>query len=731
MPSYLKPISDYAAKLYSQGKALMTPEDEEAKAFAEKQQQIDAAMGKQQPQQPEAPPRMSAPAPTDRINTMGRYGSRPGEVRPEAMPDFHMVSSDAQPHPAYDEGGDVPKMSSINSHDGKHQMILAEEGERVLDPQETKEYDREHGTKKPMMAKVYDEGGDVDAAPSMQEAGITPTQMPDLGDPSVPQPDASLGTKLEAGLMRYQNNSQGTPNLPTNQADSEMLPDSGRAPRLGWAYDEGGDVQKDNPEQMKVDPVEPMQDLPDAPLNEGTFVGRVDERPRMQRLTPKADTDAPDTEYDKRYSNMDNSNPPKTAVDEFNPPAAKGGLLREMSAHPQGMQPLPGTKPMTVAPEVKPTGEPTVAAPDPMDVVHQDKLAAMKSGDTVALGKALINERLLKPEKSEQTPAVGPELVPPTEEKPTLMPSKQASAQDQQAYKAKLADYDQRIQAAMDAGTPEGEREAASLGLAKAHFEKINPYGSAGNHPGILGKVEHGLAEAGNIAGNLVAGPELAHIPGTQLNKRVQEERLRGQEQAASKQVLEEAQAKQASVGSKLPPPTQVFDDLKGQINPETQKGGPLFDPKTPNGRPYTDQERLDIAQNPGKSGEVTWARKYMADHQGATYEEGVEDYYKMKAGNKPLNEHEKRVADYVASHNMEDTPANRETARQDIEKTDADIKQLVALPYAKQKAQFSSNLAESRQRLQQANADSYSRGLEADKLQNVENARYNKVNGQ
>jgi hypothetical protein len=53
-----------------------------------------------------------------------------------------------------------------------------------------------------------------------------------------------------------------------------------------------------------------------------------------------------------------------------------------------------------------------------------------------------------------------------------------------------------------------------------------NPWGSAENHPGWLGKVAHGLAKAGNIAGNVLDPAAMALIPETELGHRVQENQL-------------------------------------------------------------------------------------------------------------------------------------------------------------------------------------------------------------
>jgi len=376
---------------------------------------------------------------------------------------------------------------------------------------------------------------------------------------------------------------------------------------------------------------------------------------------------------------------------------------------------------MNYTPEPAPAAEP--AAPKPEDIasdmetVKQDKLAAMKKGTAglADLGTSMIHERLLKDAMPK------PELAPETAAMPQYTGTERigkgtpGEAEAHKQFEDKRRDYDVRIQAAMDQGTPEGDRESASLQLAKQHFEKMNPLGSAANKPGIMGKIEHGLAKAGNIAGNLVAAPEMALIPGTELNKKAQAQQFRGQEQAATKESLEQAQARQANIGSKLPPPTQVFDDLKGQINPETNKV-------------YTDQERLDIAQNPGKAGEVTYAHKYMKDHPGSTYEDGAADYHRMVAGTKPLNEQERKIADYLSAQKMEDTPQNRDAARVALEQRDTLVKQQTELPFSEAKARFNDNLATTRALLVQQNANASQRGLKADELQQVENARSSAV---
>ena len=104
------------------------------------------------------------------------------------------------------------------------------------------------------------------------------------------------------------------------------------------------------------------------------------------------------------------------------------------------------------------------------------------------------------------------------------------------------------------------------------------------------------------------------------------------------------------------------------------------------------------------------------------------EKYLQMKAGVKPLNEQERRVADYLHSRQMEDTPANRESARTAIMKADVESKAASALPFAEQKSTFNNNLSTQKALLVQQNADANQRGIKADELQNTENARSSSV---
>jgi hypothetical protein len=84
-------------------------------------------------------------------------------------------------------------------------------------------------------------------------------------------------------------------------------------------------------------------------------------------------------------------------------------------------------------------------------------------------------------------------------------------------------------------GVPSGSPGEALAKLQRMQDQDQNPYGSAENHPGILGKIGHYLAKAGNIAGNIVAPATMANIPGTDLNRREQEHELNREVQGREK----------------------------------------------------------------------------------------------------------------------------------------------------------------------------------------------------
>jgi hypothetical protein len=576
--------------------------------------------------------------------------------------------------------------------------------EKRIDPRELQDMQKPLGS-----LPLYDEGGDVPTddeqlkAAAQRQAEDEVMNKPHLEEHSPEGRDAQMRRypQPQSGIARISNDTERPAAADASKTDhlTGATMDTDNAP-LGPPKMENRNASVEGPTvtEASAKPTPLGQVAP-----QGTTLKQL---PGIEKPMGNGTTDQP----------MD----PAAAEQKYNEDTAKvaGRNVEHEGAAPTAAIGRVGALP--VQGEGDDTKHPAeVPAPDDaMATVQADKLAAMKKGTAglTDLGTSLIHEKALKSNMPQYTGKGADEVA---QGEPIVPEDKKAEGALQHSeLEAKRKDYDRRIQAAMDQGTPEGDREAASLQLAKSHFDKANPYGSAANHPGFLGKLGHIASRVGEGALDAYAGPNATAtlIPGSPEERRVRETEYRGQQGEASKETLEAAQAHQANAGSKLAPTTQVFDDLKGQVNPET-------------GQIYTDQERLDIAQNPGKAGEVTYARKYQKDHPDSPYEEGVADYYKMKAGNKPLNEHEKRVADYVTAHNMEDNPANRETARIALEKSDVNAKQESALPFSEAKSQFNDRLSTTRALLVQQNADANTRGLKADELQQTENARSSAVN--
>lgn len=93
-------------------------------------------------------------------------------------------------------------------------------------------------------------------------------------------------------------------------------------------------------------------------------------------------------------------------------------------------------------------------------------------------------------------------------------------------------------------GAPAGSAASYQNKLERIEDQKANPWGTPENHPGFLGKLGHVAAKVGNIAGDVVAPATMALIPGTELNRRVEEHGLEAKLAGAKKEEATEAEAK-------------------------------------------------------------------------------------------------------------------------------------------------------------------------------------------
>ena len=95
-------------------------------------------------------------------------------------------------------------------------------------------------------------------------------------------------------------------------------------------------------------------------------------------------------------------------------------------------------------------------------------------------------------------------------------------AQPPQApLKVQLDTLKQQHTAALAERTPEGQEKADRIEAQIQDLQKTNPWGSAQNHPGVLGKLGHIASKVGNIAGDIVSPGAMEITPGTDLHNAV------------------------------------------------------------------------------------------------------------------------------------------------------------------------------------------------------------------
>lgn len=108
--------------------------------------------------------------------------------------------------------------------------------------------------------------------------------------------------------------------------------------------------------------------------------------------------------------------------------------------------------------------------------------------------------------------------------------------------------------------------------LQKLYQQDHNPYGSPSNHPGTIGKIEHGLSVAGQIAGGVFAPHVLAAIPGTEAYRNMHEQELGKQSQDLEKEKVENAKEQAITENEQAKPElNQAKQDLAAQKQAEVE----------------------------------------------------------------------------------------------------------------------------------------------------------------
>jgi hypothetical protein len=166
-------------------------------------------------------------------------------------------------------------------------------------------------------------------------------------------------------------------------------------------------------------------------------------------------------------------------------------------------------------------------------------------------------------------------------------------------------------------------------------FEKAHPWGAPiSKHPGTFGTILHGIAKAGNIAGEVLAPGTLENIPGTDLNReRNEREDLAGIQKAEQEQNQEtEANASETRANAekenadtaasvKTEKPEDINQQYADAVGDAVKRGvNPLEDP--------TVQKYADAIQNVQKQPQ----QKPTAAH--ITYDQGIPVSVTGKDGN-------------------------------------------------------------------------------------------------
>jgi len=376
------------------------------------------------------------------------HGGDQGRAKPQPK-DFNGGSvggaqDTALAHPAY-AAGQVPAMAApampiipvhdnggnINVHDGRHQLAILQDGERVLTPQQNqglKKFAKENSVKG--FPKIYDDGGDV---PKVDDEQLNSRVAPVL-EPKEP----AAPTEKEQAKEHVDNPGA---QVSTSQPSEQLIQERGTP-------QERAAIRTDKQNAMGSGD---LIGLGKAVLNERHLIAP----PEFNQGDPNADVE----------NGM-------TAPKEFNQGATAPSMPKIKSAassvvDPQTLALIPGT------PEHR--------------EMHQD-----------TAGGQLISGAPSTETRGEQRDLRGMER------------------------RAKMADYDQRIQSARDAGD---DLTADKLAFAKSKYQQSQHFADRS----LLGKIGHVASQVGNVAGDVFAPATMELIPGTDLNRRVRDAGLQRQ----------------------------------------------------------------------------------------------------------------------------------------------------------------------------------------------------------
>lgn len=443
--------------------------------------------------------------------------------------------------PTYHDGGDVPE----------DQVAKLKGGERVLTPVETHAYksaalgnapDTPLGRIATRAHELYDQGKalsqplDKEAEAFKEKQQSLDTAMKPMAPASktmapVVAPSASdrVNPSAEYGMHSGEKrlSPEGSTIDPTTPkglgAVGPKMPEPNALKSLP-SYDDGGNVPDD--QVAKVHEDEHVLDPEKAAAYKQAEQEEAQSQDSGAKVFPnphgaevKSDTEPANVAEPVVGTKMDTS--PYTGGAGMQEVSTKTPLGPKV-AQSSGMKHLP----LQVKPEeTKPVAEQAPAAPDPMAIIQQDKMAAAAKGTAGLsdLGTAMIHEKLFAPKPAYTGTA------------------KDMKQENQKEGKERYEETVKNLTDKMLHGATEQERFQAEKDLAE--YKRRTPLGGDESaRPGTLGKVEHVLGRIGQAALIPTAPYLLPAIPGTQANLAAQEVRgEQGVEQAQGEQ-LKEAQ---------------------------------------------------------------------------------------------------------------------------------------------------------------------------------------------
>ena len=412
--------------------------------------------------------------------TMNVDTGKPSSSLPPLTPDIKPMS---MPH-VYDDGGDV------DVNDGKHQVAILKEGEKVLTPEQAAAY----------------RAGQQQGAPADFAGRVIPNptgiKIKDVDSVQPRADEPTSGAKMSTDNAPLTPPKGDTSNAPLDEAQPTNASTGSQKAR---PYADVAAEQKKAAEEKVANP--------------GAQTGGAQE-PTEAKIEPRLPT-ATDAERlaiktDQQQAMGQGVNG-LTKLGMANIHAKQLGLDSEDLSHVEDkLNPTTGDEGIK-QPGYMPGGAPPAGIP--------------KMGDVTLPGSTPPPQPTMGQEALQGTSDMGDQAK-------ASMPKL-----GQQNFKEQLSQLKKEHSAALGERSAQGKVKADYIQAQINDLQRNNPYGSAENHPGFLGKLGHIAAGVGNVAGDVLAPKTMALIPGTQLNKGLAANKLQAETAEDQKNATAQAAA--------------------------------------------------------------------------------------------------------------------------------------------------------------------------------------------